>query len=263
LRRLSERATLNFMPQNRILITLIASSVIGLIAIFIAAFWLKGNQSINTIPVVAASTPIPAGTTLSNENLKIIEVPRESVPIGVENKVEALLGRVSKINIATGEIIVDRMVNELGASGGLAFAITVGMRAISMNVNEVSDVAGFVLPGNYVDVLFNPKGDTGGGNSRVLIEHALVLAVAQDRIGQDGAKPKVVSAVTLEVTPQQAEMLDSARAAGTLSLTLRNQAEAQNIASTNPGQVKTQSTVENGVEVIRGTTVRIESGLGN
>lgn len=250
------------MPQNRILITLILSSIVGLIAIFIAAFWLKGNQSVNTIPVVAASNPIAAGEALSINNLKIIEVPRESLPIGASNKVEALLGRVSKINIATGEIVIDKMINELGASGGLAFAITAGMRAISMNVNEVSDVAGFVLPGNYVDVLFSSKEEAGRGNSRLLIERALVLAVAQDRIGQDGSKPKVVSAVTLEVTPQQAEMLDAARVSGSLSLTLRNQAEAQN-ATLMKEQIKTKSSVENGVEVIRGTTVRVESGLIN
>lgn len=242
--------------------TLIVSSIVGLIAIFIAAFWLKGNQSMNTIPVVSASKPIAVGESLSSDNLKIIEVPRESLPVGAANKVEALLGRVSKINIAAGEIIVDRMVNELGSSGGLAFAITAGMRAISMNVNEVSDVAGFVLPGNYVDILFSSKEDAGRPNSRVLIEHALVLAVAQDRIGQDGSKPKVVSAVTLEVTPQQAEMLDAARVSGSLSLTLRNQAEGQN-ATLIKEQVKSKSSVENGVEVIRGMTVRVESGLGN
>jgi pilus assembly protein CpaB len=125
-------------------------------------------------------------------------------------------------------------------------------------VNEASDVAGFVTPGSYVDVLFSTKDESGRFNSRIILQHVLVLAVAQDRVAAEDSRPKLASSVTLELTPQQAELLDAARMAGNLSLVLRNQTEGP--ATTELNQTHTSS--ENGVEVIRGTSVRIESGLG-
>ena len=102
-----------------------------------------------------------------------------------------------------------------------------GMRAISVRVNEVVGVAGFALPGSYVDVMVHTKVDDpargkDGEIPKIVLEHILVLAVAQEA-GRDDTKPKVVSAVTLEVTPEQAEQLDLARSVGNLSLVLRNQ----------------------------------------
>ena len=87
------------------------------------------------------------------------------------------------------------------------------------------------------------------------------MAVAQDRIIQDESKPKIASSVTLEVSPSQANLLDEGRSLGNLSLTLRNQAESN--ASVGSVEEKNKKTIsnENGVEVIRGTTIRIESGL--
>jgi len=92
-------------------------------------------------------------------------------------------------------------------------------------------VAGFALPGNYVDILVSTQQDgVKGGNgrdaaiSKIVLERILVLAVAQEA-GRDETKPKVVSAVTLEVTPEQAEKVDVARTVGTLSLVLRNQVD--------------------------------------
>ncbi len=92
------------------------------------------------------------------------------------------------------------------------------------------------------------------------MQRLLVLAIAQDRAVPEDVKPRLVSSVTLEVTPQQAEVLDAARMAGSLSLVLRNQTEGSALGGSS--QTQTHTTSENGVEVIRGTTVRMESGLG-
>jgi pilus assembly protein CpaB len=130
-----------------------------------------------------------------------------------------------------------------------------------MGVNEISHVAGFVLPGNYVDVLLTAKDDSGRPSSKILLNRVLVLAIAQDRLAQDETKPKLASSVTLEVTPTQANQLDEGRSLGTLSLTLRNQSESNSAVAPVDDKVKKSISAENGVEVIRGTTIRIESGL--
>jgi len=95
------------------------------------------------------------------------------------------------------------------------------------------------------------------------LDRIMVLAIAQDRMVQDDTKAKLVSSVTLEVTPTQAAILDEGRSLGTISLTLRNQADSNKGVSVVEESSKKTTTNENGVEVIRGTTVRIETGLGN
>lgn len=251
------------MPQKRMLIALVVASIAGLLAIVIAVIWLKTSNPINKTQVVAATRPIAAGVALTVDDLRMIDLTREAVPLGASPKIELLSGRISKINIAPGEIILDRMLNAPGVAGGLAFAITPGMRAISLGVNEISDVAGFISPGNFVDVLLISKDESGRPSSKILLDRVLVLAIAQDRMIQDETKAKVVSAVTLEVSPTQAAILDEGRSLGNISLILRNQSDGNKGVSVIEESSKRITTTENGVEVIRGTTVRIESGLGN
>jgi len=111
---------------------------------------------------------------------------------------------------------------------GLSHQLNPGMRAMSVKVNEVAGVAGFALPGSLVDVLVNTQ-ETSATTltnehsiSKIILEKVRVLAVAQET-HHDDTKPKVVNAVTLELTPEQSELLDLARNVGTLSLVLRNQ----------------------------------------
>lgn len=249
------------IPQRRILVAFIVASIVGILAIAMATVWLKTSNPANSTQVVVANRPITAGIAISADDVKLIDIAKEALPLGAAHKVELLFGRISKVNIAPGEIILDRMLNLPGATGGLAYSITPGMRAISMGVNEISDVAGFVLPGNYVDVLLTAKDDSGRPTSKILLNRVLVLAIAQDRLAQDEAKPKLASSVTLEVTPTQANQLDEGRSLGTLSLTLRNQSESNAAVVPTDDKLKKSISNENGVEVIRGTTVRIESGL--
>ncbi|MCX7289982.1 Flp pilus assembly protein CpaB, partial [Janthinobacterium sp.] len=116
-------------------------------------------------------------------------------------------------------------------TGGLSSIVADGKRAMTVRVNDVVGVAGFALPGNFVDILVNTQDDrakaSGGGElaiSKIVLERILVLAVAQES-NRDDNKPKVVNAVTLELTPDQVEKLDLARSVGALSLVLRNQVD--------------------------------------
>jgi pilus assembly protein CpaB len=121
-----------------------------------------------------------------------------------------------------GEPILESRLAPVGTKGGLSSVISEGKRAVTVKVNEVIGVAGFALPGNLVDVMVNAKDANNRPVSKIVLEQILVLAVAQEA-NRDETKPKVVSAVTLELTPVQAEQLDLARSVGNLSLVLRNQ----------------------------------------
>jgi pilus assembly protein CpaB len=129
-----------------------------------------------------------------------------------------------------GEPVLQAKLAPVGTQGGLSAVIGDGKRAITVRVNDVIGVAGFALPGNYVDIIVNTQRESSDSTARdksiskIVLERILVLAVAQE-VGRDDTKPRVVNAVTLEVTPQQAEKIDLARSVGTLSLVLRNQVD--------------------------------------
>ncbi|HBA08267.1 MAG TPA: Flp pilus assembly protein CpaB, partial [Methylotenera mobilis] len=133
-----------------------------------------------------------------------------------------------KTSLLRGEPVLESKLAPVGATGGLSAVIGQGNRAMTVRVNDVVGVAGFALPGNYVDIVVNTEDETVKAEnvnksiSKIVLEHIMVLAVAQEQ-NRDETKPKVVNAVTLEVTPDQAEKLDLARSVGTLSLVLRNQ----------------------------------------
>jgi pilus assembly protein CpaB len=160
--------------------------------------------------------------------LQLADWPSSSVPPGAYSDINVLDGRVVKTSLQRGEPVIESKLAPVGTKGGLSAVVTEGKRAITVRVNDVVGVAGFALPGNYVDIMVSTQQDHSGGNSKdqtiskIVLEKILVLAVAQEA-SRDETKPKVVNAVTLEVTPEQAEKLDVARSVGTLSLVLRNQ----------------------------------------
>jgi pilus assembly protein CpaB len=207
-----------------------------------AANWSSGARSSSTAKVVVAAKDIPLGTPLTAPFLKVVEWPQANVLPGSFQDVTALEGRVVKTTLVQGEPIIEPKLAPRGASGGLAASIAEGRRAITVKVNEVVGVAGFALPGNFVDVLVNMKEGQEKPVSKIVLEHILVLAIAQEAT-RDDTKPKVVNAVTLEVTPQQAERLDLARSVGNLSLVLRNQTDSQAAptAGARPGELLASS----------------------
>jgi len=246
------------MQNRRILITLIVASVLGLLALLFTSFIMKDDEASTMVVAVSAGEDIAMGTPIAPSQLRLVKLTVANQPIGVIRNMEDIIGRIPNVNIATGQIITDRMLYSANSSSGMAFAIATGKRAMTMGVNEVSNVAGFVTPGSYVDVLFSSKDDVGHFNSRIILQRILVLAVAQDRVVPEDTKPRLVNSVTLELTPPQVEALDAARLAGNISLVLRNQVEASSAVEA----TQTRTSSENGVEVIRGTSVRVESGLG-
>ena len=206
--------------------------LIGLVAVFMASKWITQQTASNSGVVVVARIDVDLGSKLTGEMLKTIAWPSGSVPAGAQTDPKTLEGRVLKVSIQRDEPILESKLAPLGTKGGLSAVVEEGKRAITVRVNDVVGVAGFALPGNYVDILVNTVDDTRGAGaskdltiSKTVLERILVLAVAQEST-RDDTKPKVVNAVTLEVTPEQAEKLDLARSVGSLSLVLRNQVDA-------------------------------------
>ena len=208
--------------RNRKAVAMIGvSALMGLVAVFMAAQWLGMRAALATNQIVVATRDIQLGTALTPDMLKTVDWPTGSMPEGAISDPKMLDTRVVRTSVQRNEPLLEKKLAPIGTKGGLSSVISEGKRAVSVKVNEVIGVAGFALPGNLVDVMVNAKDDQERPVSKIVLEQILVLAVAQEA-NRDETKPKVVSAVTLELTPEQAERLDLARSVGTLSLVLRN-----------------------------------------
>lgn len=216
------------MKDSRAFTMLAIAILAGLAAVAFASRWLVQTSSSAVTPVAVAATDVSLGEPLGPNQLRIVNWPTASVPPGAFTDLKPLEGRVARTSLARGEPVLSTKLAPVGTKGGLSAVIAPGHRAITVRVNDVVGVAGFALPGNYVDVIVNTqeqsKADPQQSISKIVLEKILVLAVAQ-QVSRDDTAPKVVNAVTLEVSPEQAEKLDLARSVGTLSLVLRNQVD--------------------------------------
>lgn len=218
------------MKNSRAFAMLAIALLAGLAAVVFASKWLLQTSSGATVPVAVASDDINLGQPINETMIRTVSWPKDSLPPGTFTAPKDLDGRVVRASLTRGEPVLESKLAPVGTKGGLSAVIGEGHRAITVRVNDVVGVAGFALPGNYVDVIVNTqepekKADTQQQSiSKIVLEKILVLAVAQ-QVNRDDTAPKVVNAVTLEVTPEQAEKLDLARSVGTLSLVLRNQVD--------------------------------------
>ena len=222
------------MKNKRAIAMMAIAILFGLAAVGLASRWLLRQPATSADRIVVAASDVNLGQRLSADMLKLADWPVDSLPHGAYSDPMKLTGRVLKSSILRGEPLSDAKLAPIGTVGGLSALITEGKRAITVRVNDVIGVAGFALPGNYVDIIVSTQKEAGAGErngreqsiSKIVLERILVLAVAQE-VGRDETKPRVVNAVTLEVTPAQAENLDLARSVGSLSLALRNQVDPQ------------------------------------
>lgn len=219
------------MRNARALLMIAVSLLAGLAAVILASRWLSQQTGIATNRVAVAAVDLDIGQRITPQQVRIMDWPAGSVPSGAFSAADALDGRVTKVSVLRDEPILENKLAPQGTKGGLSAVIGEGKRAITVRVNDVVGVAGFALPGNYVDVIVNTDDDRSAAAgreqsvSKIVLEKILVLAVAQEA-SRDDTKPRVVNAVTLEVTPKEAEQLDLARSVGTLSLVLRNQIDS-------------------------------------
>lgn len=215
------------MQSKRALIMLVLSVLAGLAAVLLAARWMGQQAAGEKSSVLVATRDLELGQAITAQMLQPIAWPAGNQPEGSFNDAKLLEGRVVRAGIYKGEPVLEPKLAPEGTKAGLDSVIKPGHRAITVKVNEVVGVAGFLAPGSYVDLLVNISDDREKSISRVVLERIMVLAVAQEANRPDNSKAKVVNAVTLEVLPEQAEKIDLARNVGTLSLMLRNQVDVE------------------------------------
>lgn len=217
------------MKATRGLFMLLVALLAGGAAVLFASRWMEAQAKTGG-KIAVAAVDVELGAKLVPEMLRMVTWPAGSEPPGAFGELAALEGRVVKTSLTRGEPILEGKLAPAGTKGGLSAVVAEGRRAMTVRVNDVIGVAGFALPGNYVDIMVNTqsegtkRGEPDKSISKIVLERILVLAIAQEA-SRDETKPKVVNAVTLEVTPEQAENLDLARSVGTLSLVLRNQVD--------------------------------------
>ncbi len=260
--------------KSRAYVMLGLALLLGVASVFLARSWIQDRMQpvaavqdkpqIETTKVVVAASQLHFGNKIRREHLRTVDWPIAAVPEGSFKSIDDILGKKEAAKKETGEAAAGRQekneeiparvvlrtieVNEpilkskitgFGGRASLSTLIAPGMRATTIRVNDVTGVAGFVLPGDRVDILLtrDPAASAKvrrGGNLQtdVFLQNMKVLAIAQDA-NEDRNKPAVVKAVTLEVTPTQAQKLTLAQKLGSLSLALRhvNTVDAQVLQS--------------------------------
>ena len=190
----------------------------------------RGDAGPKMVNIVVAKSQLRYGAVLDGKDLRWQAWPEDSLPQGAFTKAEDLLGnkdtpqkermRVVLRQIEPGEPILESKVSGFGARQRLAMQLAEGKRAFTIRVDSVSGVAGFINPGDRVDVLMIRNSGRGNLESNVVLQNVLVIAVDHDT-NQEAHRPKNASTATVEVTPTEAQKLTLAQNLGRLSLTLR------------------------------------------
>ncbi len=181
------------------------------------------TETLPTVPVVVASADLDVGTELKKDDIRIIMWPTTAAPANAIHNPTEVIGRGLILPVIQNEPILPMKLSSKEAGAGLPPMIPPGLRAVSVRVNEVIGVAGYVLPGTRVDVVatVSPTDMRADMTSKVILTNVQVLA-AGTKIEREGNKPIPVSVVTLLVDPDEAERLTLASSEGKIQLALRN-----------------------------------------
>lgn len=242
----------------------VVALALGITATWLANRWLQDRltptESVeaDTTAVVVAALEIPFGQKIEPAHLKTIQWPNESIPEGTYDDIAKVEGKIANQMITKGELILDKRIVEDVNGSTLSAILTPGKRAITVRVNDVIGVGGFLLPGNRVDVLASRKDRNRRAQTKTLLEDLKVLAVDQTA-STDQDKPVVVRAVTLEMEPKHAEKLVQATEEGSVQLALRNPLDETRVPAAAPKPAKkvrrSSGSGWGSVTVIRGTAV--------
>lgn len=252
--------------NKKTMTSILLSIVFGVGAILIARNWLDVNKQApkeNQQFVTVASMTIPNGTVIEAKHVNLEVIPVTMSPDNIIETPEDIYGLIAKETIYVGDILRSERLYMKGEGSTMASLISENMRAVSIRVDDVVGVAGFLLPGNRVDIL-NTVQNGRVHSTEAILTNIKILAIDQ-RKAQSENTPQLVRAVTVEVNIQQAEMLMTARSRGSLQLALRNPIDTHDVIFTDIAapitgitQQKSKPQVnvnkKHKVEVIRGVT---------
>jgi pilus assembly protein CpaB len=218
------------MRNKRFFIVLVGALIFGVLAAVSVSKYLSSAQAYakNLKKVVVAKVSIPLGSKIIAEQLMVVQFPTESTPDGAFEAPEKLAGRVAVMNIAAREPVTESRLAPEGTAAGLSAVIPEGYRAMTVKVDDAAGISGFIQPGTLVDVVvvIDPREGSGMQDpiSKIVLQNIRVLANGQNiDKPKDEREANSVKAVTLQVTPEQAEKLALASNEGKLQLVMRNQ----------------------------------------
>jgi pilus assembly protein CpaB len=214
------------MNRTRLLLIGFVALALGAFVSFTVYRNLSSNAGKNNQPgsdVVVAATDLQIGTKVQDKEIKIVHYPMGDLPPNTFHQKSSVVGRGVVLPIAKGEFVLPTKLAGENAGSGLTSLIPAGMRAVPVRVNEVSGVAGFVLPGTRVDVLLtgNPSGAAQEQTTTVL-ENVAVIATGQKLERTSTGEPQNAPVITLLVSPDDAQKLTLAMTQGKIQLALRN-----------------------------------------
>ena len=218
------------MRNKRFLVVLVGALIFGVLAAVTVSKYLSKAQAFsrNLTNVAVAKVAIPLGSKIVAEQITVVQFPKESTPDGAYDSVEKLAGRVAVVNIAAREPITEARLAPEGTAAGLSAVIPEGYRAMTVKVDDAAGISGFIQPGTMVDVVVTIDPAEGASRqdpvSKIVLQNIKVLASGQNIDKPENEREaNSVKAVTLQVTPEQAEKLALASAEGKLQLVMRNQ----------------------------------------
>ena len=218
------------MRNKRFFIVLVGALIFGVLAAVSVSKYLSSAQaySKNLNKIAVAKVAIPIGSKIIAEQIMVVQFPKESTPDGAFEAPEKLAGRVAVMNIAAREPITESRLAPEGTAAGLSAIIPEGYRAMTVKVDDAAGISGFIQPGTLVDVVvvIDPREGSGMQDpiSKIVLQNIKVLANGQNiDKPKDEREANSVKAVTLQVTPEQAEKLALASSEGKLQLVMRSQ----------------------------------------
>ena len=247
--------------KSRSITLLFVAGLLAAGAAWVANQWaVSRNLSVSDLvadekQVVLAALDMPYSQKVEEQHVRVVSVPVAIIPEGAITNKKDVIGKVAAADILKGDILRQPRFVEHLEGNTLASLIDPTKRALTIRVNDVIGVAGFLLPGNFVDILFT-KGGKKGASTTTLLQAIKVIAVDQ-KAQTNSTDPIIVRAITLEVTPRQAERIVAANSMGSIQLTLRNPSELA-VAEEAPAPVRRVSS--NGgtsFTIIRGTDVSV------
>lgn len=219
------------MKKYGTVIALGLAVVFGALAVWLASQWLQAKasdekkQAKEAVPltsIVIAAQDLEIGTPLGKQNLTLAPWPKANVPKGAFDNIDLVAGRVAVSKLSAGEPLLAAELAEPGSGVGLVAVIPPGMRAMSIRVDEVIGVSGFILPNTYVDVIaVGSPAENKQREVKTILEKVKVLAIAQETTTEEG-KAKIVKTVTMELRPKDTEKLALQTHLASIHLVLRN-----------------------------------------
>jgi pilus assembly protein CpaB len=215
---------------------LVGATASGLLAGYVALVYVSEEPApleaaTPSRTIVVAARDLPAGAMVRREDIEMLDWPGSAIPEGIAMEAGEVVGRGLIVEVRKNEPLLAWKLAMKEAGGGLSITIPEGMRAVSVEVDEVVGVAGFVLPGTRVDVLATvmPGTDRTQTTTRIILQNVRALAADQRYQQEIEGDPQYVTVVTLLVTPTEAEALTLAATEGRIQLALRNTLDGEEV----------------------------------